>query len=147
MVTAGGWHDTSLAGTTAVKIPILTNPEELKQGDVLICQVQANKTPPKRQTEDWRDDVAKKRKAEAKSKAGGAAASAKSRAANIRQRPITSKMRCEPSRLGRSPHRSGGVLPLPQEALPLPSAADSSDYCIDDTGPPVLGTEHDEPAP
>ena len=58
-------------------IPILTNPEELKQGDVLICQVQANKTPPKRQTEDWRDDVAKKRKAEAKSKAGGAAASAK----------------------------------------------------------------------
>ena len=77
VVTAGGWHDTSLAGTTAVKIPILTNPEELKQGDVLICQVQANKTPPKRQTEDWRDDVAKKRKAEAKSKAGGAAASAK----------------------------------------------------------------------
>lgn len=77
VVTAGGWHDTSLAGTTAVKIPILTNPEKLTQGDVLICQVQANKTPPKRQTEDWRDDVAKKRKAEAKSKAGGAAASAK----------------------------------------------------------------------
>ena len=44
---------------------------------VSICQVQANKTPPKRQTEDGRDDVAKKRKAEAKAKAGGAVASAK----------------------------------------------------------------------
>jgi hypothetical protein len=40
-------------------------------------------------------------------------------------------MRCEPSRLGRSPNRSGGVVPLHQEALPLPSAADISDYCIE----------------
>ncbi len=66
VVTVGHIRGDSVAMTTEVTVPMMTNTKSVKAGDELLIEIAASNPKGKRKAESWKDDVARAAKAKAK---------------------------------------------------------------------------------